>query len=735
MRKRLWEGLVVALLAALCMLPAGAWAEEGQGVKIDRTNFPDYTFREDYVRTYDKDNDGYLSDAEATAVKRIECPREEISSLKGIEYFTSLKYLYCYGNELTSLDLSNNTALLELSCSSNGLTSLDVSNNEKLELLYCSSNDLTSLDVSHNAKLELLYCYSNALTSLDVSSCAGLQILRCENNKLESLNIGSNAALDDLLCNDNVLTSLDVSRCPALRKLNCSSNKLGTLNLESNASLEELTCYSNGLTSLDVSHNVALKDLGCYNNNLSALNLRNNTALESLKCHYNALTSLDVSCNAVLEELFCSYNQLGALDVSRNSMLKMLFCSYNNLTSLDVGNNAELENLNCQNNNLTSLDVSRNGNLKSLSCSGNSYTITIDTGRQFDLSGLPGSFSASKASGWNGGSAADGVLIVNDDAVSVTYSYYCGGMQAANFTLNVNYVVSFDTGGGSTVDSQTVAAGGKAARPEADPTMAGYVFDGWCADEEGTQEYDFDSAVTEATTIHAKWAEDAVAPTFGGIEDGKTYCSARKVTVTDEHLDAVTVNGTAVELAEDGSFTLEPADGEQVVTATDKAGNTITVTVTVNDDHTWNESWSHDATEHWHECSVCGERKDVAKHSGAADCVTPAICDTCGEEYGGVDPYNHRGPLEHVRAKAATTSSEGNIEYWHCTACGKLFSDAAGTKEISASDTVIPKKGAASGKKDPALPQTGDVSPSKALPLAAGLAALALATLARKRDA
>ena len=118
MRKRLWEGLVVALLAILCLLPAGAWAEGGQGVKIDRTNFPDYTFREDYVRTYDKDSDGYLSDAEIAGVAGIMCGKKDISSLKGIEYFTALKYLNCSSNDLTSLDLSaptrplrNSTAL------------------------------------------------------------------------------------------------------------------------------------------------------------------------------------------------------------------------------------------------------------------------------------------------------------------------------------------------------------------------------------------------------------------------------------------------------------------------------------------------------------------------------------------------------------------------------------------------------------------------------------------------
>ena len=48
--------------------------------------------------------------------------------------------------------------------------------------------------------------------------------------------------------------------------------------------------------------------------------------------------------------------------------------------------------------------------------------------------------------------------------------------------------------------------------------------------------------------------------------------------------------------------------------------------------------------------------------------------------------------LTHVAAKAATTKSEGNIEYWHCEACGKYFSDNAATKEITQAETVIPKR-------------------------------------------
>ena len=50
--------------------------------------------------------------------------------------------------------------------------------------------------------------------------------------------------------------------------------------------------------------------------------------------------------------------------------------------------------------------------------------------------------------------------------------------------------------------------------------------------------------------------------------------------------------------------------------------------------------------------------------------------------------------LTHHEAKAATCTEAGNIEYWQCSVCNKLFSDEATTKEITdATSLVISAKG------------------------------------------
>ena len=164
---------------------------------------------------------------------------------------------------------------------------------------------------------------------------------------------------------------------------------------------------------------------------------------------------------------------------------------------------------------------------------------------------------------------------------------------------------------------------------------------------------------------------DGTSPVITGIENGKSYCEAQTVTVDEKYVNTITVNGTEVTLDENGSFVLSTADGEQKIVVTDRAGNTTEMTVTVNDGHT----------------------------GGTATCTEKAVCEVCGKAYGEPDPKNHTD-LKHFPAKAATEDSEGNIEYWYCSGCGKYYSDKDGTKEIAKADTVTAKL--------PKSPQTGD---------------------------
>ena len=201
-------------------------------------------------------------------------------------------------------------------------------------------------------------------------------------------------------------------------------------------------------------------------------------------------------------------------------------------------------------------------------------------------------------------------------------------------------------------------------------------------------------------------ALDNIQPVIGGIEDGKTYCAAQTVSITEKYVDTVTVNGAAVTLDESGSFTLAPADGRQRIVVTDKAGNTAEMTVTVNDGHTYGEWVSNGDGTHSRQCTADGcsglETKDCS--GGKATCTERAVCEDCGKAYGELNANNHAN-LKHIDAKAATKDTEGNLEYWRCDDCNKYYSDKDGTKEIAKAATVTAKL-----PDEPRSPQTGDNS-------------------------
>ena len=148
---------------------------------------------------------GSVPTANISGVTSLNVSNYNIADLTGIEDFIALINLNCFDNQLTSLDVSNSTALTILSCSNNQLTSLDVSNKTDLINLSCSNNQLTSLDVSNNTALKFLFCYENQLTSLDVSSANALINLDCGDNQLTSLDVrnGNNTNFTNFYSKNN----------------------------------------------------------------------------------------------------------------------------------------------------------------------------------------------------------------------------------------------------------------------------------------------------------------------------------------------------------------------------------------------------------------------------------------------------------------------------------------------------------------------------------------------------
>ena len=174
--------------------------------------FEDETFKAYCLSNFDKDGDGEISLEEAEEVTSIVLKTTipfipPITSLRGIESFTNLVHLDCSNNLLTSLDLSQNTALEYLDCSCNPLTGLNVGKNTALTRLYCYSTQLTSLDVSGCTKMETIVCNDNRLTVLDVSGCPGLSGMECQNNPtLSEIWLKSGQTIPYLVYDESIAT-------------------------------------------------------------------------------------------------------------------------------------------------------------------------------------------------------------------------------------------------------------------------------------------------------------------------------------------------------------------------------------------------------------------------------------------------------------------------------------------------------------------------------------------------
>ena len=95
--------------------------------------------------------------------------------------------------------------------------------------------------------------------------------------------------------------------------------------------------------------------------------------------------------------------------------------------------------------------------------------------------------------------------------------------------------------------------------------------------------------------------------------------------------------------------------------------------------HDGDKTLQHDETHHWYVCGKCGAELDRAEHSGGtATCTAKAVCSTCQTAYGELGGHT----LTKHDAVDATCTAPGNVEYWHCSVCGKNFSDASGAAEI-----------------------------------------------------
>ena len=277
-----------------------------QNVNIPDAGFKYYLVNNVAINT-NGDSEIQVSEANAFA-GTIDIIWSGISDLTGIEAFTQLTYLLCDDNQLTSLDLSNNTDLQYLDCSYNQLTSLTVSNNFALTYLICNNNQLTSLNVSNNIALIKLDCTFNPLGQLDVSNNIALTNLHCDLNQLNTLDVSNNTALIELSCSNNQLSSLDISNNSALTNLYCPANYLSSLDISNNSALTNLYCRANAnLTCIQVWDTVYANNAWTAANQNIGHQMFFSLDCSNVSTAENLASSLSILPNPASDYLYISY--------------------------------------------------------------------------------------------------------------------------------------------------------------------------------------------------------------------------------------------------------------------------------------------------------------------------------------------------------------------------------------------------------------------------------------------
>ncbi|HNP33245.1 MAG TPA: T9SS type A sorting domain-containing protein [Flavobacterium sp.] len=277
----------------------------GQDIKIDANNNGEIEQNE------------VLGVAELNIYAYILINPGHIVSLEGIQYFSNLKKLNCWGNQITSIDLTGLNSLEELKCFNNQITSINFASANQLKVVSCYNNLLTHLDTSNLGNVESLFVHDNNLSNLDFTHLGNLQSLNIRNDNFGTLDVTSLSNLKYLVCSNSHLTSLLIHDITSLREIVCDGNQLTSLNL-------------NGLSNVYY--------MAADGNAISSLNVLPLTSITQLSLMGNPLTSLNVSGLTTLGLLFVSDTSITAIDCSQTGVARLYAANCPNLQTVNVRN-------------------------------------------------------------------------------------------------------------------------------------------------------------------------------------------------------------------------------------------------------------------------------------------------------------------------------------------------------------------------------------------------------------
>ena len=274
--------------------------------------------------------------------------------------------------------------------------------------------------------------------------------------------------------------------------------------------------------------------------------------------------------------------------------------------------------------------------------------------------------------------------------------------QAGTVSVTVpvtTYTVRFNANGGTgtMADVTDVPAGAYTLPANGFTAPAGKQFKGWSTGASGAVIAGTTYNVTGDVTLYAIWENKPHTHTYSTEWSTDNANHWHECTCGDKkdvaaHVDANNDHNCDV----CGKKMSDHTGG----TATCKEKATCTICGQKYGDlaaHNYKTTWSTDSTNHWHECSVCGDKKDVAAHKdankdhncdvcgwktsdhtgGTATCKEKATCTICGQKYGELAAHNYK-----------TEWSKDKNKHWHeCSVCGNKKDEAAHTPGAAATET------------------------------------------------
>ncbi len=221
-----------------------------------------------------------------------------------------------------------------------------------------------------------------------------------------------------------------------------------------------------------------------------------------------------------------------------------------------------------------------------------------------------------------------------------------------------------------------------------------------CHDKKDQAAHTPGAAATETTPQVCTECNYIITPALGHTHH-MTPVAANPATCTEDGNKAYYVCSGCSKWFEDATGSVEITDHSSVVIGklghdwvdatctTPKACSRCDATEGTPLGHDFADVWSSDASGHWHACSRCDAKDGEAAHTPDREAATetdPIKCSEC--DYIITAALGHTHSLTKVEANAPTCTEDGNIEYYTCSGCSKLFADATGNVEITADKTV-----------------------------------------------